>query len=524
MNSSAKPDSRTEASLLVFCFWFALGLTVTLTGLSEKTPYYDEIFETRMAVLPVTSQVLSYFNPEELQRTSPPLYHIILNPILVWFGVTPFTMRSVSWLAGAANIALVYFLLRRLFTRPWPFLGALGFMVSSWHIILSQTARQHSLFFMFVLLSLLALLSAEKSRWRLIPYAMFLAAACHTYYWGSLAVLPSHILATLLMRKMLVLWRQALLAQLVAAITAVPYVFPILRGYRLLDQDKGSGWSALAIPHFSGIVIDFSAAPWSQLEVEHLPWVAILSVTVLVAIVSGTYHWCRDQDAWARWLGLCLLAWFLILFPAYVMGSSTLLGSPLIRRFAILQIPLLVAFLYGVSHISRPVFRYGLYASWLASTTVFGVSFMNSNLYRGSQLVADQVARLAVPVTTFLNFDTSLPAEQGSLAFLLERMNASNGHEFRYFDFRSSDVEPSVVENGISCFAYMREGGYLQARLAAFMEPGSPGRSPDAKLNRSIDEIVSRLTSNGWTTIVTEYYPGRVSFRLACLERVRSPA
>jgi hypothetical protein len=129
------------------------------------------------------------------------------------------------------------------------------------------------------------------------------------------------------------------------------------------------------------------------------------------------------------------------------------------------------------------------------------------------------VALLPASVTTFLNFDTSLPAEQGSLVFLLDGMEASNGREFRNFDFRSSDVEAQVPEHATTCFTYMREGGYLQARLANLVNPENSLGGPDTEFNRKMQEIASRLHRSGWNTIVSKYYPGRISFQLAFFKK-----
>lgn len=524
MLSQAELPAQEHKRSIIFLLWFALGLVTSFPGLS-RTLYYDEIFETRTALLPIEQQISPYFDSGQLQRTSPPFYHILLHPILMVFGVTPFTSRTVSWLAGAITVAAMYMFLQTVFARPWPILATLSFMLTSWHITIAQTARQHSLFVMFVLLSLLTWTHLGKARWRVVLYSFFLAAACHTYYWGTLVVLPCHTGATLLMRKKIGYWRRALLAQTIAALTVIPYVFPILKGYQILGVEE-TGWSLLTLPSFAGIFVLFSSANWTQIELVHLLWVGIVTLVVVVAITAGVLWWSKDERLVSHWLGVCFLGLCFLLFLAYVKGaSSPTLAGPLIRRFAILQIPLLFFFLYGISRISQPTLRYGIFFVWAITTGVFGIRFMNSDFYKGSQLVAQHVAQLSPPVTTFLNFDTSLPAEQGSLKFLLERMQVSSGYEFHNFDFKSDNPEEvQIPESGTTCFTYMRESGYLQAQLREFMHPKMFADSADAKFNLKMQEISARFQTRGWKTVVSEYYPGRISFQLACFEKQISSA
>src|SRR5262249_52691325 len=225
-----KPISTEQSIRLALFLWFALGLLVSAPGLATRTPYYDEITETRFALEPVLKQALHYLNPDELYLidpgvdhrprapiNAPPLYHVILHPVLLVLGVTPFSIRCISWIAGGINVCLIYIILKRILPSPWPILGTLGYLFSSWHIILSQTARMHNLFVMFVLLSIVLFYNIMKKDRGVLLYTMYtaaLAAACHTYYWGLIAVLPSHIVATFLMRREVKSWHRALVCQL----------------------------------------------------------------------------------------------------------------------------------------------------------------------------------------------------------------------------------------------------------------------------------------------------------------------
>jgi hypothetical protein len=391
-------------------------------------------------------------------------------------------------------------------------------MLSSWHVVLSQTARQHGLFFMFTLMSLVLFIHAEKTGKRFIPYGLALVAASHTSYWGVFVVLPAHFFATYLTRNQLNHWKPAAIAQIAAGLTTLVYVVPIIRGYHFITEGGSKPWPPLSVPYFGSILVNFSAAHPGQLEIYDFPWVTIVTLVVSVAIAIGARHWAREDQAFPRWLGLCCALFLILLFLAYLAGASHMAWAPMQRKFAILHIPLLIAFLFGVSRINSTLLRYTVFCAWAITASVFGVRYMSSDLYKGSRLVAEQVAQLPGPITTFVNFDTLLPAEQGSLAFLLERMKASKGREFRSFDFRSKPAL-NISESGITCFSYMREGNFLWAELNNIFRSGSSRDDPDAKFNHMMHEIASQLQETGWKNVVSRYYPGRISFKVDCFQR-----
>jgi 4-amino-4-deoxy-L-arabinose transferase-like glycosyltransferase len=514
-----KPNLPTGFPYRSFLLWVGLGLLTSSYGLITRTLHYDEIFEIRLALKPVSQQILQYAHPQTLDFSvhalSPPLFHILQHPILVLFGDTAFAARAISWLTGAVNVALIYSLLARLVPVRLAALGALGFMLSFWHIALSQTGRQHSLFLTFVLLSLLLFGHAERKGRHFSLYALALAAASHVYYWGFLVVLPTQIVATLVLKRQLTHWRRALVAQVAAAATALPYIFAIVFSYQKMTNEAPP--LLFTVPYFATVLVEFTSASWGWLDAWSLPWITLVALVALVVMVRGVLRWSKEHLPFARWLGLCCIGWFLILFSAYVMGGSFLAGVPLIRKFAIIQIPLLLAFVYGVASLPS---RLGLLVvlMWTASTAVFGVRFMASDYYKASEVVAERIARLEAPVQIY-----SSPQNYArALSFFLERAGKIEGFQIHPFDVATrledfiAAADRATPRDGSLCFAFMREGGSLRADFEARVLKSKSSKDPDATLHRAVDLLASRLRDRGWTRTASESYPGRVSFQLAC--------
>src|SRR5262249_28022919 len=246
-----------------------------------------------------------------------------------------------------------------------------------------------------VLLSIVLFYNIMKKDRGVLLYTMYtaaLAAACHTYYWGLIAVLPSHIVATFLMRREVKSWHRALVCQLAAASTALIYIFAIATGFN--KQSGGQGLSVYQLLYFGTILVDFSSITWGWLDFSELPSVAIVSTIVLAVVLRGAWRWIQGETAYERWLGFCLLGSFLLLLIVYLLGRSTMSVGPLLRRFALLQIPLLFSFLYGLSQLSRPVLGHLIFWIWLTCTATFSFKFIASDYYRGSQLMAQKLSGL----------------------------------------------------------------------------------------------------------------------------------
>jgi hypothetical protein len=385
--------------------------------------------------------------------------------------------------------------------------------LSSWHIILSQTARQHNLFMTFALLSILGFAYIEKKGKGFLFYALALAAACHTYYWGILVVLPGHMFATLMTRKRLTYWRQLFAYQLLAGLTTVVYLMPIIMGFNNVGGSPQT--SIYAILYFWTILVEFSSTAWGWIDLVELPWVAILSFLVFTVILRGIWCWLRRDDTFSQWLGLCLLAWSLVLFGAYYVGSAELASGPLIRKFALLQVPLMVGFLFGVANLRRPLVGRLIFSVWLISTGFFSYKFMASDYYHGSQLIAQKLSEIPPPLSIYSNYDYSL-------VFLLSSLGSNQ--EIRVHNFAKRTLSAESVfqvplptqENGTLCFSFMREGGHLAAQFAEFTGRNSSAANPDRGLNEAMAVLDRRLQERGWRKHISMLYPGRISYQLAC--------
>jgi hypothetical protein len=276
--------------------------------------------------------------------------------------------------------------------------------------------------------------------------------------------------------------------------------------------------SLSTVAYFGTIFVEFAAATWGWLQLSDLPWVALVTLLTIAVILRGMWWWRAELDPFRRWLGLVFTAWCLILFIGYLMGAADMAGGPLLRKLALLQIALFFAFMAGISALLPSRLAWVALVIWTVSTAFFGLRFMASDYYRGSHSVAETVARLPAPVLLYSNYHTSL-------SFLLERLGTTETIQVLPFGRReigtrsALTVDLRLPPEKVVCFSLRRDGGYLRAEVDAWRLGGDPVARVDAGLDTTMRQVITRLDKLGWTKSVEESYPGRVSFRLACLSK-----
>jgi hypothetical protein len=72
------------------------------------------------------------------------------------------------------------------------------------------------------------------------------------------------------------------------------------------------------------------------------------------------------------------------------------------------------------------------------------------------------------------------------------------------------------LDNDTICFSFQREGGYLVSGLASFAPTTGLSGNPDRQMDHAVESISSQLQERGWEKTLSEYLPGRISYRLAC--------
>lgn len=119
---------------------------------------------------------------------NPPLYYLALHFWMLAFGQSEVALRSLSALAGAASVPLLFLIGRRLFSTPAGLLGAAVLAINPFHIWLSQETRNFALLAAFSLLTLYLLLRLlDRPSQRLwVGYALALLATLYLHVYGLL--------------------------------------------------------------------------------------------------------------------------------------------------------------------------------------------------------------------------------------------------------------------------------------------------------------------------------------------------
>jgi hypothetical protein len=80
--------------------------------------------------------------------------------------------------------------------------------------------------------------------------------------------------------------------------------------------------------------------------------------------------------------------------------------------------------------------------------------------------------------------------------------------------FKWTDVRPDVRDTNV-CICLLREGYYLRGRLRALTRSEVPP-DVDGKMKNAVEHVTERLTASRWRSVASAYYPGRISYQVAC--------
>lgn len=209
-----------------------IGAILRLTQIDQSL-YGDELWTYVDATNPGLGGVLDFVNSD--QEITPPLY-----PILAWFsaqlGDPTVLVRIPSVAAGIATIPLVYAIATRTLGRGVALVAATLAALSPFLAFYAVEARAYALAIALLLASTLCMLIAlqtGRTRWW-AGYAFFTCAAMYTHYTCAYILLPQ--LGWLLWVHRDV-WRQALGANVIAALAYLPWLPGVIDDFRSPSQD-----------------------------------------------------------------------------------------------------------------------------------------------------------------------------------------------------------------------------------------------------------------------------------------------
>jgi len=181
------PRSTPHGLTLIGILLVATGLR--LWSLGSLSFWYDEVVTLRLASAPGPSALIGLL--EEIDATRAPLHPLLLQGWLRLFGPSEASARSLSALFGIATVACVYWIARMSLDRSAGLWAAWLTAVSPLLVYYAREARMYALLVLLTTLCWALLLSprpsiGNPSRWKLIAYALGLAALLYTHPLGLL--------------------------------------------------------------------------------------------------------------------------------------------------------------------------------------------------------------------------------------------------------------------------------------------------------------------------------------------------
>src|SRR5205085_553594 len=225
----APPARPTATRSAAFETWLvaailAVGAAIRFATIASQSYWVDEattVHELHMSFGAMLHAVAT-------NESTPPLYYVLAWGWTKVFGTGEAGLRSLSALAGAAVIPVIYLAGRELATRRAGALAALFAAVNPFVIWYSQEARAYMLFALLSALSFLffarALRRGDRHERELIWWAVFSALAILTHFFAGFLLAPEAIWLLVALRS-----RAAALATAVLAAAQAALV-PLLAG------------------------------------------------------------------------------------------------------------------------------------------------------------------------------------------------------------------------------------------------------------------------------------------------------
>lgn len=207
---------------------FVVGTLLRLVNLTEPSMWHDEIWSVYISKLPL-DQSFAIMQAGDLQ---PPLFYLLLRPVILVFGENIFFLRLLPLSLGMLALFPLYFMARTFAGEKAAWIASILFTFSSLDLIFSQMVRTYTLLALLVLLSYYLfwqLMTAAKPSWPLwIGYA---ASTTAMLYSQNLAVLylTGQGLAWLLLFRNKPLFGRAVAAWSLSLVGWLPYLATFLQ-------------------------------------------------------------------------------------------------------------------------------------------------------------------------------------------------------------------------------------------------------------------------------------------------------
>ena len=207
---------------------FVAGMGLRLINLTEPSMWHDEIWSVYISKLP-PGESFAVMQAGDLQ---PPLFYLLLRPVIMVFGENIFFLRFLPLLLGMLALFPLYRMARSFAGERAAWAASILFTFSSLDLIFSQMVRMYTLLALTVLLSYYLfwqLMEAVKPGWPL--WAGYIISTTAMLYSQNLAILylTGQGLAWLLLFRSKPLFVRAVVAWALSLVGWLPYLTTFLQ-------------------------------------------------------------------------------------------------------------------------------------------------------------------------------------------------------------------------------------------------------------------------------------------------------
>jgi mannosyltransferase len=354
-SASASPSQSLSAGWPHWLTLFLLltaGTVVRFQCLASKPFWFDECFSVEVARI----DWRNFLHLMWWREANMSLYYVLLK-VWLYFGQSPFFIRSLSVVTSAATLPAIYWVAKQLYDRRVALIATALLAVNAYSVRYAQEARSYALFMLLATLSsgfLIALLRQMSPDLR----SQSATSSSQTlllrgYVVTSVLAVYAHLYSILL-----------LAAHWIAAVRISPQGDGQATSPRMWPSWKMIGLAILPLLVF---VAKTGAGPihWIQRPgvrdlvefFEHLAggtWALALiyAAACLAALIpSGKQLWSRDT-AWPGWRCQFLLLW--LLFPILLTVLLSFARPVFLARYMIFCLPaLLILVSAGLARLNR---------------------------------------------------------------------------------------------------------------------------------------------------------------------------
>jgi len=316
----------------------AAALAIRLWCLVCKPFWFDECFSVEIARIGWGN----FFHLLWWREANMSLYYLLLR-IWLHLGRSPFFIRSLSAVVGAATVPVIYWLAKVLYDRRVALIAAVLFVFNAYDVRYSQEARSYALFVLLAAISSGFLVSwlcnpAPRNR---VGYAVFSILAVYAHFYALLLIAAQWIAVRLKgdadegisagLRRM---W----IAIGIAVLPLLIFVAKTGAGPIKWIQRPGLGDLLHFFEHLSG------GNRWEML--------AVVAIASGFAIAPSSAKIFKRSQAWDVWRCQFLLIW--LVFPVVLTVVLSFARPVFLARYMIFCLPpLLILAAAGIARLRR---------------------------------------------------------------------------------------------------------------------------------------------------------------------------